>query len=406
MSTALIISGERFAEDSAERRAALAKAHQAKTRPLCTCVQEGVEMYIALVGGKHLVKRMPNTGGDHAPGCDHYEPPAELSGLGQVMGTAIQEDPEDGTTALKLDFSLTKVSGKTAPVAGGAESDSVKTDGTKLSLRGTLHYLWEEAGFNRWSPGMAGRRSWFVIRKYLLQAAEAKTAKGSNLGELLYIPEQFSIEKKDEIAQRRMALLARASTATKGARRLMIVIGEVKAIEETNYGARLVFWHAADCPFMMNSDLHKRFVKRFADEITLAQSHPDSHLMAIATFSVGSTGVAAIEEIAVMNATAQWVPFENNFDLLLIQRMCAADRRFVVGLRYNLSSSKPLACMVASDTYPTPTAMYIEPPGAAEEFSAAMQALIAESRLQAWIWRPEDPELPDLPADAPVQVTA
>jgi Protein of unknown function (DUF1173) len=65
------------------------------------------------------------------------------------------------------DHSLSKGPTKTIPTGNGEEKNSVKTDGNKLSLRGTLHYLWEQAGFNKWSPGMAGKRNWFVIRKYL-----------------------------------------------------------------------------------------------------------------------------------------------------------------------------------------------------------------------------------------------
>jgi len=159
----------------------LAETHAKKTRPACLCRNPAIEMYIAKVAGKFIIKRMPNSGSDHAPACDSYEPPPELSGLGQVMGSAIQENPDDGLTALKFGFSLTKVAGRSAPIPSGAETDSVKTDGNKLTLRGTLHYLWEEAGFNRWAPGMSGKRSWYVIRKYLLQAAEDKTAKGSSL---------------------------------------------------------------------------------------------------------------------------------------------------------------------------------------------------------------------------------
>ena len=81
----------------------LAHAYTAKTRPVCVCRDPGIEMYIAKVAGKFVIKRMPNSGGDHAPACDSYEPPPELSGLGQVMGTAIQEDPEEGVTALKFE---------------------------------------------------------------------------------------------------------------------------------------------------------------------------------------------------------------------------------------------------------------------------------------------------------------
>jgi hypothetical protein len=132
-------------------------------------------------------------------------------------------------TALRLGFSLTKTAGRSAPTPSGNESDSVKTDGTKLTLRATLHYLWDAAGFSRWMPSMAGRRTWYTIRKYLLQVAEGKVAKGSRLTELLYMPEVFSAEHKDQIAQRRMAFMSRAAARTpQGDRSLLIVVGEVK----------------------------------------------------------------------------------------------------------------------------------------------------------------------------------
>jgi hypothetical protein len=71
--------------------------------------------------------------------------------------------------------------------------DSVKTDDNKLSLRATLHYLWEQAGFNKWYPAMSHKRNGSVIRKYLLEAANNKTTKGSSLDSILFIPENFHL---------------------------------------------------------------------------------------------------------------------------------------------------------------------------------------------------------------------
>src|SRR3546814_20937219 len=92
------------------------------------------------------------------------------------MGASIPDDPDQNVTAGKLGFSLAKQPGRAAPTPATGESDAVRTDGAKLTLRGTLHYLWEQAGFNRWAPAMSGKRSWGVIRKYILQAAADKTA--------------------------------------------------------------------------------------------------------------------------------------------------------------------------------------------------------------------------------------
>jgi hypothetical protein len=82
---------------------------------------------------------------------------------------------------------------------------------------------------------MAGKRGWYTNRKYLLLAAEHKTAKGANLAGMLYIPEAFSVEKKDEIAQRRAARMVSIAATGAGARKLMLVIGEIKELTLARY---------------------------------------------------------------------------------------------------------------------------------------------------------------------------
>lgn len=376
---------------------ALATVYATKVRPLCMCRKDGIGMYVAKIAGHFVLKRMPNTGGDHTASCDSYEPPPELSGLGQVMGSAIQENTDDGMTTLKLNFSLSKVAGRAAPAPSGTEKDSVKTDGNKLTLRGTLHYLWEEAGFNRWAPSMLGKRNWFVIRKFLLQAAENKMAKGAGLAELLYIPESYSVDKKEEIAQRRLARLLKASAPEKGARRLILMIGEVKEISQSRYGFKIKYKQVPDCDFMMNEDIHKRLTKRFETELGLWDAVEIAHLVAISTVSVGNTGVPSIEEVALMVVSDNWIPFENTSDMMLLDAMVSGSRRFQKGLRYNLGTTSPLACAVLSDTAPEPTGMYILPFGSSEDFHGALQGLMEQSRLPTWLWNAGQADMPSLP---------
>ena len=83
-------------------------------------------------------------------------------------------------------------------------------------MRGTLHYLWEEAGFQSLLPTMAGKRSWYVIRKYLLQAAEDKTAMARAWPECSLHPRSLSTpKKKNEITQRRLAQMMQPATPEK-----------------------------------------------------------------------------------------------------------------------------------------------------------------------------------------------
>lgn len=124
--TSYLIVGKNVREDEPQLQMLLGTAYGKKPRPLCLCQKPGVKMYVTKLAGWHIIKRMPGTGGDHAPTCDSYEPPAELSGLGEINDNAIQENPDLGVTSLKFDFVLTKGAGRTAPVPSGAEAGSVK----------------------------------------------------------------------------------------------------------------------------------------------------------------------------------------------------------------------------------------------------------------------------------------
>ncbi|HDR8973062.1 TPA: DUF1173 domain-containing protein [Burkholderia vietnamiensis] len=395
------IGDKSYGADDTRLNDALAAVYGSPNRPLCMCKSGGVEMYIAKLGKHYVIKRMPHTGSAHATSCDSYEPPAELSGLGEVMGGAIQTNLEDGVTTLKFDFALTKNGARAAPVQGGAEHDSVKTDGKKLTLRGTLHFLYDEAGLTRWSPAMAGKRSWWVVRKYLMQAASDKMAKGGSLSDMLYIPESFSLEKKDEITRRRLTVFNALAKSEGATRRLMLLVGEVKELGDARFGKKLVVKHVADAHFMMNDDVYKRMLKRFEHELALWSGNENSHLLVVATFSVSGAGVASIEEASLMLVNENWIPFESIDERMLVDNLTNQKRRFVKGLRYNLPSTNPLASVVLSDTA-EPVAMYVLPYGASDQYRKELRELQEGSNLKSWQWD-TGADMPDVPAPASSQ---
>lgn len=376
---------------------ALADAHAHRIRPLCLCRQPGAPLYVARVAGQFIAKRMPGTGVQHDPGCESYEAPPELSGFGDVVGRAIQEDADAGVTVLKLGFSLSRTGRKPGSAAAPREGDSVKADASKLSLKATLHYLWEEAGFNRWSDRMAGKRNWFVVRKHLLQAADNKTAKGAPLSEVLYIPEVFSAERKAELAQRHLSTVGKIRATGAGPRRLMLLVAEVKEFAAARYGHKLVVKHLPDHPFMLSEDLHRRLKARFEREITLWDAVAQAHLVVIATFGVAPNGVTAVEELALMVANENWIPIEHIYDANLVNALTERRRRFIKALRYNLPGSQPLAAAVLSDTLPSPVALYVVPPGTEPDGMRALESLVTESPLPAWVWTAGQGPMPTLP---------
>ena len=389
---------EILATEDPRLEAALQLAYASKERPQCECVLPGVAMYIAHVADSYVLKRMPNSGSRHHPECASYEPPAELSGLGEVNGSAIQEDTDSGVTTLKLDFTLAKNTKRIEPNAAAGEVDSVRTDGKKLTLRGMLHYLWDQAELNKWVPAMTGKRSWFVIRQRLLQAAGNKLAKGDSLDSMLFIPETFAVDRKDELMGRRLERLKRLSEPAKGPRKLMLMVAEVKGIEVSRYGHKFVLKHLPDMPLMIADDLHKRINKRFENELALWKGEESTHLVMIGTFGLDGAGNACAEEISLVVTTANWLPIENRSDLQLVDALSHAGRKFSKGLRYNMATDRPLAAAVLSDTTPRPVAMYLVPPGATAAYKAALEDLIEGSDIASWMWLAGETALPHLPA--------
>src|SRR4051812_39063330 len=70
---------------------------------------------------------------------------------------------------------------------------------------------------------------------------------------------------------------------------------------------------------------------------------------------------------------------------------------YAEGLRYNLPASRPLAATVLSDASPSPSALYIIPPGAGPDYRSTLDELVAESPLPAWIWNAGESAMPVLP---------
>lgn len=182
----------------------LSRAKAERVRPLCLCQSPGVEMYIAAGGSDLVVKRMPGTAAEHDHRCRSWLPPHELSGYGAVAEQSIVDNPNDGTTALRLGFSLSKLGNRAAPEPSGSPSDTVHSDGNKLSLRAVLHYLWDEAELTSWHPGFAGHRSWTVVHRRLRAAVDGKLVRNNPLAPCFYVPEPFSTDRKTEIEQRRI----------------------------------------------------------------------------------------------------------------------------------------------------------------------------------------------------------
>lgn len=380
--------------------AILARARASKVRPTCLCMgmqasraDEGKrpQMYVALINGRHVLKRMPSSGATHSTACEHYEAPEELSGRGQVEGAAICENPEDGTTTLRLDFALTRGSGRPRQPTDQLEHDGVKSETTRLTLRATLHYLWDEAALTRWSPRMHGKRTWSVVRREILSAAASKRTKGMPLCDALYVPEPFQSRDVAGMKERRAHSLRRLfeSPASR-----MLLVAEVKSLDAARFGHRLMLEHMPDLPIQVTDDLHKRIATRYLAQFTMWGRLEDTTLVVVGTIAQPLRGVLALEEASFVNVNSAWMPFESLAEYEVLKAM--EERRFVKGLRYNLPHHKPSALAILQDTE-CPVAMYILDETGAPEHRAALLTLAESSNLTSWIWPYPSKTMPALP---------
>ncbi len=226
------INGTDVPENAENLSFLLERAAQGKERPLCMCCPEGVPMYVSRYDGQFIAKRMPSSGAAHNPTCESYEPPYELTGLGELVGEAIRIDGATGTSSLRLDFALSKAGTRAAPDKGEAGDDgSVKAEVKKLSLRALLHYLWHEGELTSWNSAWAGKRGWSRVRFSLQEAAGRMNVRSGGLSENLFVPEIFNLERKAEIAARRMKALENLTKSNSSRRKLKVLVARSKSLQ-------------------------------------------------------------------------------------------------------------------------------------------------------------------------------
>jgi len=380
-------------------QAHLQQSYEANFRPLCMCRASGIPMYIAKIGNSFVIKRMPNTGQKHHPDCTSFELPPELTGRAELQDSAIAEDQSTGLTNLRFEFSLSKIGGsRAAPTKSTEKNTEVKSDPSKLTLLSLMHCLYEDAGFNRWSPNMLAKRRWGTIQRYLTKAAQSKVVRGNPLSDILHIPEPFSMERKDALAAQRRKFLSKFRSKGKTSP-LGICVGEVKEFVEARFNHKLVMKHMADMPLYFDDDLNAKLQKTFCRELAMHRENEHIHLIAICTFRVSASGNPTIDTLSFMMVDANWLPFENLEELDVISKAVEDNRYFIKGLRYNLKPSKVIASILFTDTGDDPFTYYVVPAGAGDSYYEELRSVIEDSEFRRSFYDVNNDDQIDLPLD-------
>lgn len=389
------VLGRLWSEDDPQWQDILARIHDTAERPRCMCVPGGVEMYVA----KHrqlVVKRMPDTGRLHHPSCRSYEPSAQDSGLGELLGEAVIEE-EAGAVSLRVDFPWTRTGGKTIAKGAAESPGDVAADKRRMSLRALLHFLFERAGFNRWTPAMEGKRNQAVLQKYLMEAAADVTVKGQALFERLYVPEPFDEATRLDVAARRRDKLS-VLTPVDGGSPLALVIGEFKSSEIAAAGRRVWIKHMPDAPLLVTDKAWGSFERVFAPllEARDADVGLKVRLVMVALIRARREFTYEIDAASLMLTSAEWIPLEGIHELPLVQALVARKRRFLKPLRYDARSVAAFPNAFLLDVGPKPRPLHVLSAFMTGADRAAKSRSIDKAGVAAWVWR-SDSAMPDLP---------
>ncbi len=353
----------------------LRAAWSARTPVRCCCRGEGVPMHIAR-GYVFVLKRNPGSGALHDPSCPSYAAEGELDPAARADW---REPGSDGRVRVPLATPLYRLdgSGEASPGANdvprfGSAKQHVPRE--QVDLAELLHYLWQEAGLNLWRPAMAGHRDWYVVRKYILQAAAPMLVRaGVALTDVLFVPERFQRADGVEQAARAAAEFEVRCRHERGRRRLALVLAEAKSCTPSRFSHLLRLRHAAGLAFWVESRLWAAALKRCPPAAATLAGEASGRVVVLMSVERTTSGNLNAVDVALMATSPQWIPILEASEGALIQRLITERRAFVRPLAASKAKHAPSAVLIDTGT---PHPLFVL--GSSEP---------ARLPAGAWVWR-------------------
>lgn len=394
-----LIKGVRYGASDVTLQAALEQIYNTNESPYCMCRPGGVQMYVAKYS-QYVIKRLPETGHAHHPSCPSYELPPSESGLGELIGEAVIERDAE-SVELRTAFPLTRVHGRSIQRGEGDPASDVQASRHALSLRAMVHWLWERAGINRWYPTMKGRRHWATVRKHVLEHAHHVRTKGCALSDVLLLPEPFNLADKEAQAERRReAMRALNSPMSDVQHRMMIVLGEFSAAEDSMVGKRVIVKHMPETPLLVEDDVWTRLQKAFQPALQARSADPQLRLIIAALIYARRDRIYLIDRASLMLTTETWIPVEDASEAVLIRHLTQAERSFLKPLRYDSKHSARFPNVKLLDTGEQCATLDIVDPMATEQDRRAKLKALQDRPAGSWVWDVSQP-MPPLPPKRP-----
>jgi hypothetical protein len=408
-----------YLEDALSAQPALIEARQKQGHALCTCTIPHRQLVIREVNGVLYLAVWPHDGQHHDPSCEFYRSgdesetpdstglPSEISNksdgaTGKATASSVTLNP-DGTWTVALDIPAPK-GYRQEPVTSPAmaalptadrETGAPRDPSETLSLPQFLSWLWNNTSMNHWGKGW--RRDWWRVAQSIRTEAQAVVIEACRLNDLLYIPPPFVKEHQAQIHAGWDHFVAplMASAKSRGAQQRGFVLLEVKAIDRTEYGFKVLGRNLAR-PIFVDEHLHAAIARHSPLALALLPKSRELSCAVLGLFVIEATERGNLRAVAaaLMVTNSRYIPVSTLYELKLANAMCAADRTFTRGVGKHQGAD-----FVLRDTHPS-TAMVIyslQTPDYVRKRDKLAEAC-AQAGCTIWKWNPgADQELPALP---------
>lgn len=382
-------------ENEGQAQLILGKYKALGVHPICECTANKPAMYIAKRSVYYLAK-MPGTGSSHAPSCPSFEIITNDSGKAGYESNVIKSN-SNGTLSLKLYAPLShkvvqREDGGSTGESNAIPSEKPKSDKEEaMTLNSLLAVLWEEAELNRWAPYFDGKRSWGVVRRRLLVAADNMIAKRTYLKDILHIPEPFNPNSIDEIDARRKEQFDNIMKRSGKNTRYMLVVARIRkiniqdnivSIRLSQQGENIVYWGG--------KSIAKKVDRANLNELLDTDTKTaDEYLMTVMVVTRDGNKALSILDIGFLRVDKNYIPHYSQDDIELKEALIEQGRFFIKTLRYDTSSDITPPDYMLVDTGDSPTPLTISPAYASEELMMALfkaKKSWSENYSAYWEW--------------------
>lgn len=394
--------------------------HSARDRfgsAMCLCQSKSLPLVIRERGGKLFLAAWPEQAAAHALDCPFY---SERSEGAQTHSNAGAIQRLGDRTTISLHHGLYKQAQHSAtnrsaagPLVKVATVNSNKY--ARMHLWGLLHYLWEEAGLNRWIEGWS--RDWGFLRYVVRRAAQSTFVDDSPLIQKLYIPPVWSEKKRVETSERWRDFVAplllhhgQASIVESG-----FVIGSVRSLETTQYGYVLKLHHMPE-RFYIDTKMAE-ILAVYSRRGWSALKHLDvvvhddhkPHVVGALRIRAAQSGRLVVVEAALMRVSPRYIPVDSSYEDVVARLLVKDGRSFVRPLHYDNHALR-LPDFVLKDAksaqgqpHTEGVAMFVYgatiAPVKKRKLEAADRRAAADANLQYWQWdagtNAQPPPFPD-----------